>query len=99
MARPPAELFSRGRSARGPCEQIRLGKGSPYCLKPVCQTCSYPATASDLPAARDTPPSYWPRTQAKMRGATMVASDSMMNFGVAAESLPHVIFSLGTAPE
>ena len=34
-----------------------------------------------------------------MSGATMVASDSIMNFGVAAESLPQVIFSLGTAPE
>ena len=42
---------------------------------------------------------YWPRTQAKMSGATMVASDSMMNFGVSIESLPHVIFSFGTAPE
>lgn len=50
-------------------------------------------------AGSDTPTSYWPRTQAKMSGATMVASDSMMNFGVAAESLPHVIFSFGTAPE
>ena len=29
----------------------------------------------------------------------MVASDSITNFGVAASSLPQVIFSLGTAPE
>jgi hypothetical protein len=34
-----------------------------------------------------------------MSGATIVASDSMMNFGVEAESLPQVIFSFGTAPE
>ena len=31
--------------------------------------------------------------------ATIEASDSMMNFGVDASSFPHVIFSLGTAPE
>jgi hypothetical protein len=36
---------------------------------------------------------------AKMSGATMEASDSMMNFGVSAPSLPQVIFSFGTAPE
>lgn len=29
----------------------------------------------------------------------MDASDSTMNFGVEASSLPQVIFSLGTAPE
>ena len=43
--------------------------------------------------------SYQPRTLAKMRGATMVASDSMTYFGVVSPSLPQVIFSLGTAPE
>src|SRR5690606_15754201 len=42
---------------------------------------------------------YQPRTYAKISGATIVASDSMMNFGVSMLSLPHVIFSLGTAPE
>ena len=36
---------------------------------------------------------------AKIKGATMVASDSMMNLGVFMPSLPQVIFSLGTAPE
>jgi hypothetical protein len=36
---------------------------------------------------------------AKINGATMVASDSIMNFGVFIPSLPQVIFSLGTAPE
>jgi hypothetical protein len=34
-----------------------------------------------------------------MRGATIVASDSTMNFGVLISNLPHVIFSFGTAPE
>ena len=38
-------------------------------------------------------------TYAKMSGATMVASDSIMNFGVVMSSFSHVIFSLGTAPE
>ena len=38
-------------------------------------------------------------TQAKMSGTTIVASDSMRNFGVSRASLPQVIFSLGTAPE
>jgi hypothetical protein len=36
---------------------------------------------------------------AKTRGATIVASDSIMNFGVFIPSFPQVIFSLGTAPE
>lgn len=42
---------------------------------------------------------YHPNTYAKISGATMVASDSIMNFGVSILSLPQVIFSLGTAPE
>ena len=42
---------------------------------------------------------YSPSTWAKISGATIVASDSMMNLGVEADSLPHVIFSFGTAPE
>jgi hypothetical protein len=42
---------------------------------------------------------YQPRTQEKIKGTTIVASDSMMNFGVSSESLPQVIFSFGTAPE
>jgi len=36
---------------------------------------------------------------AKIRGATMVASLSIMNFGVLMSSFPQVIFSFGTAPE
>ena len=42
---------------------------------------------------------YQLSTRAKISGATMVASDSMMNFGVSTPSLPQVIFSFGTAPE
>ena len=42
---------------------------------------------------------YQPRTYEKISGATIVASDSTMNFGVLMPSLPHVIFSFGTAPE
>jgi hypothetical protein len=42
---------------------------------------------------------YQPRILAKMRGATIVASDSTMYFGVWMLSFPHVIFSFGTAPE
>jgi len=42
---------------------------------------------------------YQPRTWAKISGATIVASDSMMYLGVFTPSLPQVIFSLGTAPE
>ena len=42
---------------------------------------------------------YQPKIFAKMSGATIVASDSMMNFGVSIFSLPQVIFSFGTAPE
>ena len=36
---------------------------------------------------------------AKISGATIVASDSMTNFGVSIPNLPQVIFSLGIAPE
>ena len=42
---------------------------------------------------------YQPRTFAKINGATIVASDSTMYDGVSGPSLPHVIFSFGTAPE
>ena len=38
------------------------------------------------------------RTYANISGATIVASLSMMNFGVSMSNLPQVIFSLGTAP-
>src|SRR6266536_4949579 len=43
--------------------------------------------------------SHQPRTFANINGATIVASDSIMKRGVSTLSFPHVIFSLGTAPE
>src|SRR5690606_2547123 len=46
------------------------------------------------PSARAVSMTYW-----KMSGATMVASLSTMWRGVSGPSFPHVIFSLGTAPE
>src|SRR5262245_52176666 len=42
---------------------------------------------------------HQPKTFAKSNGTTMVASDSITNRGVSTFSFPHVIFSLGTAPE
>jgi hypothetical protein len=43
--------------------------------------------------------SHHPSIQAKIKGATIVASLSTIYFGVFISSLPQVIFSLGTAPE
>ena len=40
-----------------------------------------------------------PKTYAKIKGATIEASELIMNLGVSASSLHQVIFSLGTAPE
>ena len=42
---------------------------------------------------------YQPNIQAKIKGTTIVASLSTINFGVWMSSFPQVIFSLGTAPE
>src|SRR5437763_1876037 len=42
---------------------------------------------------------HHPKIFAKISGATIVASDSITNRGVSTLSFPHVIFSLGTAPE
>ena len=42
---------------------------------------------------------YQSSNQAKINGATIVASLSTMNLGVSMSSFPQVIFSLGTAPE
>lgn len=41
---------------------------------------------------------YSPKIYANIKGATIVASLSTINLGVLISSLPHVIFSLGTAP-
>ena len=57
------------------------------------------ASSTDHSACGVIVPAYWSSTQAKICGATMVASDSMTNLGVSADSLPQVIFSFGTAPE
>ncbi len=42
---------------------------------------------------------YQPSIHAKTKGATIVASLSIINLGVWMSNFPHVIFSLGTAPE
>lgn len=42
---------------------------------------------------------HHPRIWANINGATIVASLSIIYLGVFDPSLPHVIFSLGTAPE
>lgn len=44
------------------------------------------------------PAGHHPNTYAHINGITIVASDSITNFGVSTPSLPHVIFSFGTAP-
>ena len=54
---------------------------------------------ADGPPRPDERQLYQFSTRAKTSGATIVASDSMMNFGVFTASLPQVIFSLGSAPE
>ena len=53
------------------------------------------ADSSNLPAQYY----YQPKTQANISGATMVASLSIIYFGVLISSLPQVIFSFGWAPE
>ena len=55
-----------------------------------------PVTRSGAPEERLT---QSPSRYAKISGATIVASDWIMNFGVSTSSLPHVIFSFGIAPE
>ncbi len=42
---------------------------------------------------------HHPSTHANISGATIVASLSTIYLGVFISSFPHVIFSLGTAPE
>lgn len=42
---------------------------------------------------------YSPSKYPNISGATILASDSMMYFGVLMSSFPQVIFSFGTAPE
>ncbi len=65
-----------------------------FAITTACGLCS-----ANLTAAEAATTVYQPRTFAKISGATIVASDSIINFGVSTLSFPHVIFSLGTAPE
>ena len=65
-----------------------------FAITTACGLCSM-----NLIAAEAATTVYQPRTFAKISGATIVASDSIINFGVSTLSFPHVIFSLGTAPE
>ncbi len=58
-----------------------------------------PVTCSLVPKSLAPCSFHHPSTYANTSGATMLASLSMMNFGVVSPSLPHVIFSFGTAPE
>jgi hypothetical protein len=67
--------------------------------KPVAATGHPPFHQSPFTAHQSRFALYHPRTQANMRGATIVASDSMIYLGVSSDSLPQVIFSFGTAPE
>jgi hypothetical protein len=69
---------------------IQQGKGGPVAVV------AGSVRGASRPAC---PASYQPSTYAKTSGATIVASDSMMKRGVSGPSLPHVIFSFGTAPE
>ena len=62
-------------------------KGDDRSLGPVITFCQYAGAF------------YQPSTYAKISGATIVASLSTMKRGVVGDSLPQVIFSLGTAPE
>jgi len=68
----------------------------------VSRTCIFLSLELDLWIAENHTPcrmNYQPKIYANINGATIEASDSTMYFGVDASSLPHVIFSLGTAPE
>ena len=92
-----ARLMSRSTSSRL-CRELRHTRSG----------CRRAGTASLGPRGHVTtrPPAapgraqlYQFSTRANTSGATIVASDSMMNFGVLTASLPQVIFSLGSAPE
>ena len=96
-----AEVFSydlaghdQGRAL--PSENTRVLITSPAAPGVVIPLASHDGTWLAITKAWQT---YWPKTHAKISGATMVASLSIMNFGVLEPSLPHVIFSFGTAPE
>ncbi len=68
--------------------------------RPLDASCGWLGMDSrPLAVAQEDSNCYQPRIFAKISGATIVASDSMTYFGVSMLSFPHVIFSLGTAPE
>ena len=56
------------------------------------------ASVLGLARARPRSEAHQPSTDAKISGATIVASDSIRNIGVSSSSLPQVIFSVGNAP-
>jgi len=60
-----------------------------------CESTVVPVPAFTSPLM----PPYFPKIIANISGATTVASDSTMNFGVSRPTLPQVIFSFGVAPE
>jgi hypothetical protein len=72
---------------------------SPTVTRPSCRRNCPPrhALTHRSPASEDRP--HHPSTYANTSGATMLASDSMMNLGVSTSSFSQVIFSFGTAPE
>ena len=82
----------------GAADQIFLGRLGLAGDVPALTT-----TSRAVPGRFGTAPclshSYCPSSQAKIKGAQIVASLSTTNFGVEAASLPQVIFSFGTAPE
>jgi hypothetical protein len=78
--------------------------GKPHKEKDQVKINGFPPSTTAPPTTprrpcRSSDARYQPNTYANINGATIDASDSMMNFGVSATSLPHVIFSFGTAPE
>ena len=84
----PASLTWKKRSAQS---STRYRAAASSTVQGVCLAL---IRLSPVLASRALRPSTW----AKMSGATMVASDSMMKLGVVTSSLPHVIFSLGRRP-
>ena len=97
LPRPPQPLLRRGRRARGAQYLFtilaRLRRAGTEHETPARH-----AAAREFAVRVAGACPYQPRTYANTSGATIVASDSMMKLGVSSASLPHVIFSFGTAP-
>jgi len=92
LGRPPTTKRSLGRRPLGVASR-RLGMDS----RPLAITVAQ--QANSVRGEHLALVLHQPRILAKTRGATIVASDSIMNRGVSTLNFPHVIFSLGTAPE